>query len=208
MFVLGLTGSIGMGKSTVAAMFARLGVPVHDADAAVHRLYGPGGAAVEAVRRLVPEAVVGEGRTARVDRGKLGQAVLGDRAKLAALEAAVHPLVGAERDRFLRHMCRRGESLVVMDVPLLYETGGERGVDAVAVVSAPAFLQARRVLARPGMTEEKLARIRARQTPDAVKRRRADHVVPTGCSKAETFRNVRRLVHDLRGRQGRIWPPR
>lgn len=207
MFVLGLTGSIGMGKSTVAAMFARCGALVHDADAAVHRLYGPGGRAVPVVAALVPGAIVGKGATARVDRALLGKAVLSDKARLAALEAAVHPLVGQERDRFLRWAQRRGADLVVMDVPLLYETGGENRVDAVCVVSAPAFLQARRVLDRPGMTARKLAQIRARQVPDAVKRRRADFVIPTGLSKAVTFRAVRRLAALLSGRRGRIWPP-
>lgn len=207
MFVLGLTGSIGMGKSTVAAMFARCGALVHDADAAVHRLYGPGGRAVPVVAALVPGAVVGEGLQARVDRALLGKAVLSDKAKLRALEAAVHPLVGEERDTFLRWAQRRGARLVVMDVPLLFETGGESRVDAVCVVSAPAFIQARRVLARPGMTPDKLAQIRGRQMPDAIKRRRADFVVPTGLSKAVTFRAVRRLVRLLRGRQGHIWPP-
>ena len=208
MFVLGLTGSIGMGKSTVAAMFARCGALVHDADAAVHRLYGPGGAAVPVVAALVPGAVVGEGGAARVDRALLGKAVLADRARLAALEAAVHPLVGRERDRFLRWAQRRGARLVVMDVPLLFETGGQDRVDAVCVVSAPPFVQARRVLARPGMTAGKLAHIRASQMPDATKRRRADFVVPTGIGKAATFRAVRALVRRLSGRAGHIWPPR
>ena len=208
MFVLGLTGSIGMGKSTVAAMFARCGALVHDADAAVHRLYGPGGAAVPAVAALVPQAVVGKGRAARVDRAALGKAVLADRAKLAALEAAVHPLVGRERDRFLRWAQRRGARLVVMDVPLLFETGGEKRVDATCVVSAPAFIQARRVLARPGMTPEKLAHIRSRQMADAEKRRRADFIIPTGIGKAVTWRAVRALVTQLSGQRGDIWPPR
>lgn len=208
MFVLGLTGSIGMGKSTVAAMFARCGALVHDADAAVHRLYGPGGAAVPVVAALVPGAVVGEGGAARVDRALLGKAVLADRARLAALEAAVHPLVGRERDRFLRWAQRRGARLVVMDVPLLYETGGEDRVDAVCVVSAPGFVQARRVLARPGMTPAKLAQIRARQVPDTVKRRRADFFIPTGTDRGTTYRAVRALVRRLSGRAGHIWPPR
>jgi len=206
--VLGLTGSIGMGKSTVAAMFARCGAMVHDADAVVHRLYGPGGAAVPVVAALVPGAVVGKGKAARVDRALLGKAVLGDKPRLAALEAGVHPLVGKERDRFLRWARRRGARLVVMDVPLLYETGGQDRVDAVCVVSAPAFLQARRVLARSGMTPQKLGHIRARQVDDAVKRRRADFIIPTGTDRGTTFRAVRALVRRLSGRSGRIWPPR
>lgn len=208
MMVLGLTGSIGMGKSTVAGMFARHGALVHDADAVVHRLYGPGGAAVALIAEMVPGAVVGSGRAAHVDRGHLGKAVLGDARAMRALEAAVHPLVGAERDRFLRRACRRGAGLVVMDVPLLFETGGEDRVDATCVVSAPDFIQARRVLARPGMTAEKLAQIRARQMPDSEKRRRADFVIPTGLSKGLTWRCVGSVVRDLAGCHGRIWPPR
>ena len=207
MFVLGLTGSIGMGKSTVAAMFARCGALVHDADAAVHRLYGPGGEAVPVVAALVPGAVVGKGPAARVDRALLGKAVLDDSKRLAALEAAVHPLVTAERDRFLRWAQRRGARLVVVDVPLLLETGGETRVDAVCGVSAPSFVQARRVLRRPGMTAGKLAGIRRRQMPDAEKRRRADFVVPTGLSKARTFHRVRRIARLLSRRKGRVWPP-
>jgi len=207
MYVLGLTGSIGMGKSTVAAMFAHHGALVHDADAVVHRLYGPRGAAVPVVAALVPDAIVGEGALARVDRARLGKAVLGDADALKALEAGVHPLVGAARDAFLRRACRRGVRLVVMDVPLLFETGGERRVDASCVVSAPDFVQARRVLARPGMTAEKLAQIRARQMPDAEKRRRADFVVPTGLSKAVTWRCVAALARTLGRESGTIWPP-
>ncbi len=208
MVVLGLTGSIGMGKSTVASMFARHGALVHDADAVVHRLYGPGGAAVAVSADLVPDAVVGSGRDAHVDRGRLGKAVLGDADAMRALEAGVHPLVGAERDRFLRQACRRGVDLVVMDVPLLYETGGEKRVDAVCVVSAPDFIQARRVLARPGMTAEKLGQIRARQMPDSEKRRRADFVISTGLSKGLTWRCVGSVVRELRDCHGHIWPPR
>lgn len=208
MFVLGLTGSIGMGKSTVASMFAQHGALVHDADAVVHRLYGPGGAAVSVIAELVPDAVVGSGRDAHVDRGRLGKAVLGDADAMRALEAGVHPLVGAARDGFLRRACRRGAHLVVMDVPLLYETGGEKRVDAVCVVSAPDFIQARRVLARPGMTAEKLGQIRARQMPDSEKRRRADFVIPTGLSKGLTWRCVGSVVRELRGCHGHVWPPR
>lgn len=197
-----------MGKSTVAAMFARHGALVHDADAVVHRLYGAGGAAVPVIADLVPEAVLGSGRAARVDRARLGKAVLGDAAAMRALEAGVHPLVGAERDRFLRWACRRGAALVVMDVPLLFETGGEKRVDATCVVSAPDFVQARRVLARPGMTREKLAQILARQMPDAEKRRRADCVIPTGLSKGLTWRCVGAAVREFSASRGFIWPPR
>ncbi len=208
LLVLGLTGSIGMGKSTVAGMFRRCGALVHDADAVVHQLYGPGGAAVPRVAALAPDAVVGTGRSARVDRAVLGKVVLNDADALKALEAAVHPLVGRARDRFLRHACSRGVDLVIMDVPLLFETGGERRVDATCVVSAPAFVQAHRVLARAGMSTEKLDSIRRRQMPDVKKRRLADFVIPTGLSKALTWRRVEALADDLKSRSGHIWPPR
>ncbi len=208
MFVLGLTGSIGMGKSTVAAMFARHGALIHDADAVVHGLYGPRGAAVPVVAALAPDAVVGKGPAARVDRARLGKAVLGEVDALKALEAGVHPLVEAARDTFLRWACRRGAHLVVMDVPLLFETGGEKRVDASCVVSAPEFIQVRRVLARPGMTAERLARIRARQMADAEKRRRADFVIPTGLSRAVTWRCVCALARELSAESGTVWPPR
>lgn len=194
MMLLGLTGSIGMGKSTVAAMFRRAGVPVFDADAEVHRLQGPGGALVAAIEALHP----GTTGAAGVDRGKLGEAVLGDKAALRRLERLIHPAVGRARRAFmLRH---RARPLVVVDVPLLFETGGWRGVDAVAVVSAPAWMQRRRVLARPGMSAAKLARIRHLQTPDAEKRRRADFVIDTGATRAETAAQVRKLIACLRAR--------
>ena len=208
MFVLGLTGSIGMGKSTVAAMFARCGVPVHDSDAVVHRLYRPGGAAVAIVRAMFPEAVPDDGPRAGVDRVRLARAAFGDAGALAALEAAIHPLVAADRGAFLRRARRRGARLVVVDVPLLFETGAERAVDAVCVVSAPAFVQEARVLRRPGMTRARLNGVRARQTPDAEKRRRADVVVRTGLSKAATRRRVGALAARLGTTPGSVWPPR
>ncbi len=207
MFVLGLTGSIGMGKSTVAAMFSRCGAEVHDADAVVHRLYAPGGAAVAVVGDLFPDAVTGRGAAARVDRARLGTAVLGDREALARLEAAVHPLVRREQERFLRRSCRTGCRLAVLDIPLLFESGGDSRVDATCVVHAPAFIQAFRVLSRPGMSPEKLESIRRRQMSDREKLRRADHVVRTGRAHGHTLRRVRRLFGRLSRRRGRVWPP-
>ncbi len=191
MIVLGLTGSIGMGKSTVAAMFRRLRVPVFDADAVVHALQGPGGAALPAVAAAFPGTV----RDGALDRAALGAAVFGDDAALKRLEAIVHPLVGAARTAFLRRHRRR--PLVVLDVPLLFESGGAALCDAVAVVSAPPAVQRARVLARPGMTAEKFAAILARQVPDARKRQLADIVIPTGGTRAATARAVRNLVRAL-----------
>jgi dephospho-CoA kinase len=176
MIVLGLTGSIGMGKSTTASMFAEAGARVWDADAAVHRLYGPGGAAVPAIGALVPEAASDIG----VDRDKLRAAILADDTLLPRVEAAVHPLVKADRDAFVAAARAEGAPLVVCDIPLLFETGDPAAFDAVVVVTAPAEVQRARVLARPGMTEAALDRILARQMPDAEKRARADHVIDTG----------------------------
>ena len=191
-FVLGLTGSIGMGKSATAAMFAKLGVPVHDADAVVHALYGPGGAAAEAIGREFPGTLDAEGG---VDRAALREAVLGDAARLKRLEALVHPLVRRESEAFLaRH---RQAPLVVLDIPLLYETGGEGRCDAVAVVSAPAEIQRERVLARSGMTEHAFAAILAKQMPDAEKRARADYVIDTGKGFPAAEAAVARIVAAL-----------
>ena len=192
--VLGLTGSIGMGKSTVAAMFRRAGVPVFDADAAVHHLQGPAGRLVAAIEALHPGTTGPFG----VDRARLAAAVLGDASALTRLERLVHPAVAAERHAFLRR--HRADALVVLDVPLLFETGGDRKVDAVAVVSASAAVQRRRVLARPGMSPAKLARILRRQMPDRAKRARADFVIDTGVTRAQTGARVRRLVACLRAR--------
>lgn len=193
---LGLTGSIGMGKSTVAAMFAGLGVPVFDADATVHALQGPGGRLVRDIEARFP----GTTGPAGVDRAKLGAAVFGDAAALAALEAIVHPAVGEERAAFLaRHA---DAPLVVLDIPLLFETGGFAHVDRIAVVSAPADVQRARVLARPGMTEARFAAILAKQTPDAEKRARADFVIPTGGSLDATRAEVAGVVACLSGSAG------
>jgi dephospho-CoA kinase len=186
--VLGLTGSIGMGKSTVAAMFRRKGVPVFDADAAVHALQGPSGRLVAQIEALFPGTTGASG----VDRQALGAAVLHDKAALVRLERLIHPAVaGLQRDFLRRHRAHR---LVVLDIPLLFEKGGWRRVDRIAVVSAPAWVQRRRVLARPGMTAGRLARIRALQLPDAEKRARADYVIPTAAQRTRTAAIVRQLA--------------
>lgn len=187
-FILGLTGSIGMGKSTVAAMFAQGGVPVFDADAEVRRLQGPDGALLPAIEQAFPGTTGPDG----VNRDRLGKAVFGDDAALARLEAIVHPAVRTARAQFLLE--HAGAPLVVFDIPLLFEKGGVEEVDAVAVVSAPAEVQRQRVLARPGMTAERFAQILSRQLPDAEKRRRADHVIDTGASLAQTREQVRQLI--------------
>ena len=171
MFILGLTGSIGMGKSTTAQFFAEAGVPVHDADAAVHRLYA--GEAVAAIEAAFPGTTAG----GKVDHDKLAQRVVGHPDEIKRLEAIVHPLVRQAENRFLADAERRGAAVAVLDIPLLFETGGERRCDAVVVVSAPAELQRTRVLERPGMTDEKLAALNAKQITDEEKRRRADFVV-------------------------------
>ena len=196
MIRLGLTGSIGMGKSTVAAMFRDAGIPVFDADAAVHVLQGPGGALVAAIEAAFPGTTGAGG----VDRAKLGAAVFGNDSAIRRLEAIVHPAVGDARAAFLA--THAGAPLVVFDVPLLFETGGERGVERVAVVSAAADVQRARVLARPGMTPEKFAAILARQTPDAEKRARADFVIPTDVPLSETRDAVARVIACLLPDQG------
>lgn len=197
MIVLGLTGSIGMGKSTVAAMFRAEKVPVFDADAEVHRLQGPGGALVA----LIEQAFPGTEKAGGIDRAVLSRYVLGDRAALHRLERIVHPAVAVARRNFLRR--HRAKPLVVLDIPLLYEKGSHHEVDRIAVVSAPAWMQRKRVMVRPGMTAAKLAHIRALQIPDPVKRARADHVIDTGVQKHETHSQVRRLIACLRAEQGR-----
>lgn len=176
MKIVALTGSIGMGKSTTSTMFQDLGVPIWDADAAVHRLYSPGGAAIAPLQALIPEAIGPEG----VDRGVLTARILQDATLLKQIEAIVHPLVGKDRADFLAAAREKGAPLVIVDVPLLFETGGEAYVDAVIVVSCPADIQKARVLARPGMTDEKFQAILARQTPDEIKRAKSDFVIETG----------------------------
>lgn len=190
--VVGLTGSIGMGKSTVAGMLRALGVPVFDADAAVHRLQGPGSALLPRIEAEFPGTTGPEG----VLRQELGARVFADPAALARLEAIMHPAVAALREAFVRD--HADAPLIVFDIPLLYEKGGGQALDAVVVVSAPAAMQRERVLARPGMTADKFDRILALQVPDAEKRARADHVIDTGLAKTETERQVAALVAQLR----------
>lgn len=191
MIVLGLTGSIGMGKSTAAKMFAEAGVPVHDSDEAVHRLYA-GKAAP-----LVEAAFPGTTRSGAVDRAALAERVLGDAAALKRLEAVIHPLVRADADAFLAEHRAAGAPLAVLDIPLLFETGGRNRVDKVVVVTAPPEVQRARVLARPGMNEEKLASILARQVPDTEKRRRADFVIDTGQGFDATRAAVKAIIAEL-----------
>ncbi len=200
MIVLGLIGSIGMGKSTAAKMFADEGVPVHDSDEAVHRLYA--GPAVPLVEAAFPGTVV----DGAVDRGRLAQKVLGDAAALKRLEAIVHPLVRADADAFVERHRAAGAALVVLDIPLLFETGGRDRVDKVVVVSAPAAIQRERVLRRPGMSEEKLASILARQVPDEEKRRQADFVIDTGDGFDRTRAAVKKIVAELAGDKGTMRP--
>jgi len=190
--VLGLTGSIGMGKSTVAAMFEAAGVPVFDADAEVRAMQGPEGVLVPAIEAAFPRTTGPEG----VRRGALGAQVFGDPVALARLEAIVHPAVAERRKHFLREHAE--QPLVVFDIPLLFEKGGDAAVDAVVVVSAPADVQRDRVLARPGMTPEKFAQILALQIPDAEKRARAEHVIDTGGPIAQTEEQVIALLGRLK----------
>ena len=188
MFILGLTGSLGMGKSTTARFFVGEGVPVHDADAVVHRLYE--GEAVAAIEAAFP----GTTAAGKVDRDKLAASVLGDHAALKRLEAIVHPLVQQAERRLLAEAEARGEKVAVLDIPLLFETGGDARVDAVVVVSAPTEVQHARVLQRPGMTMDKLEAILARQMPDAEKRRRADFIVDTSRGFEEARAQVRAIL--------------
>ena len=197
MTIVGLTGSIGMGKSTVAKMFADQGVPVFDADAVVHRLQGPEGALVAEIEAHFPGTTGQEG----VKRTALAEAVLGEPEALRRLEALIHPAVAREREAFLA--AHAAAPLVLLDIPLLFEKGGWDKVDAIVVVSAPAEAQRARVLARPGMTREKFDRIVALQTPDAEKRARADFVVATGGSLDETRAAVRAIIACLGGGTGR-----
>jgi dephospho-CoA kinase len=187
MFILGLTGSIGMGKSTTARFFREAGVPVHDSDAVVHRLYA--GEAVAPVEAAFPGTVV----DGKVDRAKLSEKLIGDPSAIKRLEAIVHPLVRAVSQRFMQQQAARGARVIVLDVPLLFETGGEKNVDAVVVVSAPAEVQRARVLSRPGITTERLDALLARQMPDAQKRARAHFVVDS----SRSFDSARAQVHAI-----------
>jgi dephospho-CoA kinase len=195
MKIIGLTGGIGMGKSTASAIFRRHRVPIFDADQAVHELQAVGGRAVRPIEAAFP----GTTRHGAVDREALRRAVLGNPEALKVLERLVHPLVRDAEKRFLAAARRAGKSIVVLDIPLLLETGGEKRVDEVVVVSAPAAVQAARVMRRPGMTRERLAAIRARQMPDGEKRRCADVVIHSGLSRHFAVAAIKRLMHRLRG---------
>jgi dephospho-CoA kinase len=194
MFILGLTGSLGMGKSTTAKFFAEEGVPVHDADAAVHRLYE--GEAVPLIEAAFPSTT----DAGKVDRDKLAKRVLGDAEAIKKLEKTVHPLVRADEQRFLAEAAAKGAKVAVLDIPLLFETGGDERCDAVVVVSAPAAMQRKRAFERPGMSEEKLQAILAKQMPDAEKRARADFIVDSG----QGFEHARAQVRDILARVGKM----
>ena len=193
MIVLGVTGSIAMGKSTVSTMLSHLNHPVHDADKTVHELINVNGKAYHAIARSFPEAIQVDG----VDRTKLGQEVFGNSEKLKQLENILHPLVREARNRFVKQQSRYKSRLVILDVPLLYETGGDKDCDKILVVSAPYFIQKQRALGRHGMTQTKFHDILERQLPDHEKRRRADFIVPTGLGKAYTYRALKRLIRDI-----------
>jgi dephospho-CoA kinase len=198
MIVLGLTGSIGMGKSTTAALFAEAGVPVYDADAAVHRLYE--GEAVPAIEAAFP----GTTADGKVDRVRLSARVVHDAAAMKQLEEIVHPMLGASRQKFLHDAEQSGATVAVIDIPLLFETGGEKRVDAVVVVTTTPEIQRRRILARPNMTEEKLQAILARQLPDAEKRKRAHFVVDT----SHGLDPVRARIRDILTEAAKMSPRR
>ena len=192
--LIGLTGSIGMGKSETAKMFARLGIPVNDSDANVHALYEPGGAAVPEIEKAFPGTV----ENGRVDRAKLSKALADDPSGFKRLEAIVHPLVGKTQAAFMEKAIKDGADMVVLDVPLLFETGGHARMDAVVVASAPSHIQRARVLERPGMTPDKLDQILARQIPDEEKRAKAHFVVETDKGLDHAFEQVKQIVKTLR----------
>jgi len=193
MKILGLTGSIGMGKSTAAAMFRTLGVPVHDADATTHELMAPNGLAFDPIAKAFPDVI----NNGRIDRQALGKIAFANPDVLKTLETILHPLVRAAENRFLATQRRLGRKLVVLDIPLLYETAGEKRCDHVAVVSAPGFIQRQRVLSREGMTETKFSAILSKQMPDIEKRKRADFIIPTGLGRAVTFQYIQGIIDQL-----------
>lgn len=193
MQILGLTGSIGMGKSTLANMVRRLNVPVHDADAVVHELLGPNGLAVAKIAKIFPSVVENN----CVNRVALGAKVFNDPKALKALEAILHPLVRAAERAFIAKHRRARRKMVVLDIPLLFETKGEARCDYVLVVSAPAFLQRQRVMARPNMTDDKFKSILKKQLPDQLKRRRADHVIASGLGRASAMAQLKKILSDL-----------
>jgi len=202
MIILGLTGSIGMGKSATSNMFRSEGVPVYDSDAEVHKLQAPGGRALPAIEKAFPGVVV----DGVLDRPALGQRVFGKPEELRKLERIIHPMMGRIQRQFLQKACERREPVVVLDVPLLFESGGDNYVDAVVVVSAPARLQWQRVMARPDMTAEKLKGILAQQMPDAEKRKRAHFIVPSGLGMAVARQHVRAILSALKDYDGQVWP--
>ena len=204
MMILGLTGSIGMGKSAAADNFRRLGVPVHDADKAIHELLAKNGEAAPRIKDLFPDAV----KKGILDRELIAKKVFGDAQALARIEEILHPMVRRREQTFLGRAARRGRPLVVLDIPLLFETGGEVRCDAVVTVSAPKFIQQQRVLKRQGMTRERFESILERQMPDAEKRRRADFVVLTGLGRDFSLRQILKLVRITSRWRGTKWPPR
>lgn len=194
MRVIGLTGSIAMGKTTAAKAFSEIGIPVFDSDATVHRLYSAGGAGSKAISALVPQAIQSDA----VDRQALARAIAETPGLLAQIEGAIHPLVRSAQEAFIADARNAGADLAVLDIPLLFETGRDKDVDIIIVVSAPFEIQRARAMARPGMTEEKLTSLLERQTPDAEKRRRADFIVNSSGTPDDAARQVREIVAQLR----------
>lgn len=193
MIVFGLTGSIGMGKSTTASMFAEAGIPVWDADSTVHQMYAAGQPGAEAIAEIVPDAVGENG----VDRAKLKDAIHADDTLLKRIEAAIHPLVGQSRARFLSDARDQGHALAIVDIPLLFEGGGERHVDGVIVVTAPAEIQQERVMERPGMSEETFRMILSKQVPDEIKRQKADHLIDTSLGMDHARKRVSQIISSI-----------
>lgn len=207
MIILGLTGSIGMGKTTVATMMKSLNIPVHDADACVHDLLSPDNPASVAVAAVFPYyeyPALYERKTKAIIRAELGRIVFADEAKREMLEAVLHPCVREDQQAFIRREAAKGREIVCLDIPLLYETGAQNRVDYVVVVSAPPHIQRARVMARPNMSEEKFAAILARQMPDHEKCTRADFVIKNGLSRAHTMRQLQEIIMDLRKRRNAL----
>jgi dephospho-CoA kinase len=200
MIIVGLTGSIGMGKTTAADDFRRQGIPVYDADRTVHVIMNKGGKAVNAISQAFPGVVQNEA----VDRGLLAEKVLAKKEDLLRLEKIVHPFVRQKEKEFLDNMARRNYSMVVLDIPLLFETGGDEKCDAVVIVMAPRFIQERRVLRRPGMTKAKLQAIRQRQTSEKEKLKKADFIVQTGLGRAFSLRAIKRIIKIVQVRCGEV----
>jgi dephospho-CoA kinase len=204
MIVIGITGSIGMGKTTAANMLREMGIPVHDSDASVHKLLGPDGAGVAVVAQKFPEAVrTDEAGHSYIDRQALGRIVFGDRNKKRELEEILHPMVRAESDAFKEEMRQKAHKIIALDIPLLFETGGEKRVDVTLCVTASKDEQRKRVMARPGMTSDKFDRIVSGQLPDAEKRKRADYVVETDISLDETRKQLQKIIDLVRTQRRR-----